>query len=344
MVKAAHEDRPSLRAELLRLAAQGYETSKMLQDAAECWREAGEHGRAADAFVSIERFSEASECLRAAGRYGEALAMYELWQERLHRSDVVERLRCLLGQSTCHLLRATAEPPGAEARTASRRVMQSARELLKAARRDKGSQSVPCFVVLAEHGQRVGRQDLVHEGYELALHRLRGPGHRGEWREICRAYLRAVSPSGDRLLVQSIEQRLAEAQDDLPRSRNDDPSTRLASLLSRCEREQGQWVQDLPDARAEEAPPLFSHYFVCIESLPPFVSRGAIVTGESWQSARTWKVLHGYTLSADAIVHIKDSRLSYLGSRWDPVFLDLAEELHKTEADVLLHYRSREEC
>jgi len=206
-----------LRLELLRRAAVGYEQVGQWREAAECWAEMGQLGRAGQLYARSGDLGLAAQTFLVARRYAEGLALYQAWEERLSSGDVVQRVRAVLGQAACHFLGA-GEGAGLSV-GAGREQYQRARVLMEQAviaNRPSPIQIARCWVALGEYGELVGRCDLVEAGYEGALRWYAGTAVAEEKVAAGRAYLAALRGWGDRSLLLSVEERLAEGIEELP--------------------------------------------------------------------------------------------------------------------------------
>jgi formylglycine-generating enzyme required for sulfatase activity len=205
---AAEED--WLRRELLRRAAADFERAELWADAADCWADLGEPARAGELYRRGGDVGRAAEALLTAGRYADGLALYRAWEGQLLSGDAVNRVKALLGQAACHLLGAARGRDGGLTAAAGREAYRQARALLNGAAEGGPGTVARCWAALGEYGVRLGRYDLVQEGYEAALARCGdGPGPRDR-AVIGRAYLAAARARGDRLLCRTLEERLAE--------------------------------------------------------------------------------------------------------------------------------------
>ena len=138
-----------------------------------------------------------------AGRYPAALELYRNWEQQLAEADALNRIANWLGQSACHLL-------ATEDQTAGQALYRRAYALLVDESERASATAARCWHALADYGQRLGRYDLVEEGYEQALERCRDVPDPALAIEIHQAYLDAVRVHGDRLLARKLEERLAE--------------------------------------------------------------------------------------------------------------------------------------
>ena len=200
MINPTPAERRLLRRECLRRAGLNYEQAGLFLDAAECWVEYGEPGRAAECLLRVNDYAGAGDRLWDAGRYSEALEAYRQSRERLADDDVVGRVRALLGMSACwgRLERRSPE---------ARRLYREAHALIE---NDAGRQTVEssrCWALLGQYGHRMDRFDLVNVGYESALARLSGK-EAEERLSVAKAYRTAAAC--DRLLSKSLDVLIAE--------------------------------------------------------------------------------------------------------------------------------------
>ena len=204
---ATPEEQVLLRAEFMRRAALGFEEGKMWRDAAECWSSLGEHARAGELHARISDLGNAAMSQAGAGRYAGALDLYLQWESGLAKGDIVNRLRALLGQARCHFSGADPKKKmGTLSRKAGLEAYTRARVLLES-EDDRDSRTASrCWAALAEYGAEMNRYDLVMEGYELALECDNSA-------EIIRAYLSEARERDDRVLIRTLEERLAESEE-----------------------------------------------------------------------------------------------------------------------------------
>ncbi len=201
------EEEAWLRDELMRRAALGFEQAELWRDAAECWAALGEHGRAGELYARGEDLGAAASALLTPGRYAEALALYQRWEASLPEGDVVNRVQALLGQAACHLLGTSQGQTADElSRPAGQQAYRRARALMATEAQREGWTAARCYAALGEYGARLNRFDLAQQGYERALVHFEGTR---EKIEATQAYLDAVRVQGDRVLAQSLEERLA---------------------------------------------------------------------------------------------------------------------------------------
>ena len=208
-----------LRRELLRRAAECYAQAGSWSDSAECWLDLGDHQRAAAAYEQAGAIGRAASVLRAGGHYEAAFRLYADWESRLGADDVLGRLQSLLGQSSCHLLGARpGQRSGPLSVSAGRESWQRARRLLLSDAVTSGSLRIACWSALGDYGSVVGRYDLLQEGYERALSELDADSDANRSRMIVllRSYRDHVRGYGDRLLIVSLETRLAELGEGAP--------------------------------------------------------------------------------------------------------------------------------
>ena len=301
-----------LRAKLLGRAARLYEGEERWAEAARCRGERGEAHLAAELYLRAGDVGRAAEALLAAGRYAEALEQFRTWEKTLPETDVISRVRALLGQSACHQLAA----PAASVRRAAREAYRRARALIAGAAA-RGGPAARCWSALGEHGDRVDRYDLVHEGFEQALDAC---GERPWQRlEVARNYLSAAQARGDRLLSRDLEERLAEWGSPTEKLEVD-----LDVWKTEIEREAGAWLKRFKIDPSGEEPEQFRHLFICVRGYQ-YMARGAIVTGSSWHRANYafWNVLHGYRDTPKEISRIL-TYLAYLGPTWDSRYPQLS--------------------
>lgn len=157
-----------LRRELLRRAARGFEQAGAAADAADCLRQLGDTHAAATLLLRLGDWNAAAELLLTQGQHGDALLLFARWQASLSPHDRSGRVRTLLGQSVCHLLGSPQHEPFLS-RAEGRRDYRAARLLLGETARLPPRMAAECWAALGEYGGRLGRFDLLHEGYERAL-------------------------------------------------------------------------------------------------------------------------------------------------------------------------------
>ncbi len=204
------EEEVWLKAELLRRAASRFEQAEMWRDAAECWADLGQPGRAGELYARGGHLHLAAPALLAAGRNAEALDLYRTWETSLPASDLPNRVKALLGQAACCLLPPPPEGSGPVlSEVEGVRAYRQARALLEAAQEQDHLAAARCWTALAEYGHQMGRFNLLHEGYELALAHYEKTAAVAEKIATGRAYLAAARDWNDRLVVQSLEERLA---------------------------------------------------------------------------------------------------------------------------------------
>lgn len=203
---------------LFRRAAIAYEQAGLRREAADCWAEAQETGKAVELYLLEEDYVRAAPLLLAAGRYQEALRMYDMWEEVLLQSadypgpSTDHRVQILLGQSACLLSLKRNGSDTEKARKKYRAVRQLIEEIDAFGEKEKTAGrfsflAAKYWELLAGYAVIVGRNDLIQLGYENALVRY-GEPHNEERVRALRAYIEAVAEN--RLLVAELETRLAE--------------------------------------------------------------------------------------------------------------------------------------
>jgi formylglycine-generating enzyme required for sulfatase activity len=217
------EEEPWLQAELLQRAAVRFEQVEMWRDAAECWTDLGEQGRAGELYVRSGDTQLAAPALLTAGRYIEAIELYQAWEADLSETDVLNLVKALLGQASCHLLGASASDQMLSksssqesvqkrqllSRQAGQKCYRRARTLFENEKGLDRLTTARCWAALGEYGIRLDRFDLVHEGYETALTYYEETAAKTEKIDVCQSYLTSVFSFGDRSLKQNLEERLA---------------------------------------------------------------------------------------------------------------------------------------
>jgi tetratricopeptide (TPR) repeat protein len=181
-----------------RQAALNFEAVQRYRDAAECWEEAGEVDRALALLLQHQDPATAARLLWKRDRYREALDCYQRWLEQIAPTDVTAMVQAHLGVAACC-------DRLDEAFDRRQTHYHQARTALEAADLPAPARAT-CWRALGEYGNRVGRWDLIHLGYEQALRYL--AGDRRTVPEVLREYLEAVS--GNRLLEQRLREQLAE--------------------------------------------------------------------------------------------------------------------------------------
>jgi tetratricopeptide (TPR) repeat protein len=193
-------ERDWLAKDCLRRAAFNFEQAEVLQEAAHCWREAGETSKAVELYLLLDDYEHSAALLAASGRYTEAQSHYEQWLRVLRPDDAVGRVTALLGIALC-LVRV-------KSTQAARGSYRRAREIIESesAPRDALT-SGRCWEALGEYGRHIEREDIVQVAYENALAHY-GRVYGGERVRAARAYLSAVEDN--RLLAEDLNERLAE--------------------------------------------------------------------------------------------------------------------------------------
>jgi tetratricopeptide (TPR) repeat protein len=209
----------------LRRAAFQFEQAQVWQEAAHCWREAGETNKAAELYLLLDDYEHAAALLVAAGRYTEAQSQYEQWLSALRPDDAVGQVTAHLGIALC--LTRLKSPH------AARGHYRTARAIIEADNvpRDRLTQG-RCWEALGQYGLRAEREDIVQVAYENALASY-GRQHHGERLRAAQAYLSAVKEN--RLLAEDLSGRVAEwlAEQLLAPPRKEDEPGRFAAFVAR---------------------------------------------------------------------------------------------------------------
>ncbi len=200
-------DGSMLRGELLRRAADGFAEAEQWQAAGRCRAEQGELDQAAELYLRAGDHGHAAALLLSDKRYQEALAQYLAWQETLDETATLEQVQALLGQAACHLLGARLGDPNLSQAEGQGLVAQ-ARTVLDNPGQVGGGPA--CWVALGRFGTTIGRLDLVQEGYERALDLLGEGGNDRQKIEIAETFQKAMADSRDQSLHRSLAQRIAQ--------------------------------------------------------------------------------------------------------------------------------------
>lgn len=331
-------EEPVLRTELLRRAAVGFEQAGQLSDAAECWRDAGEPIRASEMHVRNGDLGRAAEQLLAAGRHHEALQLFQAWEKGLLEADVANRVQALLGQAACHLLgtaerqanccQNTTEAAIELSLRSAREIQSRAQGLILTTSKSNRPAANRCWETLGEFGKTVGRQDLLQTGYEEALRGYELGAWMREKVKAGRAYLEAARTMGDLGLIHHWEEQVAEWGFMSKRSALLNAASELYTLdplKADVVTNAGKWVGEFGIETSGNEPPQFRHYFI-VMSGSEWLARGSIVTGNKWDrsSIPGWRVVHGWG-KADGEWYEHVDHVSYLGPKWDPLFVALSE-------------------
>lgn len=209
----------------LRRAAFQFEQAEVWEEAAHCWREAGETNKAAELYLLLDDYEHAAALLVAAGRYAEAQAQYEQWLSTLRPDDAVGQATARLGIALC-LTRLKSQHAARNHYRAARAIIET-----ENSPRDRLTQG-RCWEVLGQYGLRVEREDIVQVAYENALASY-GQPHHGERLRAAQAYLSAVKDN--RLLAEDLNGRVAEwmAEQPIAPPRKEDEPGRFAAFIAR---------------------------------------------------------------------------------------------------------------
>jgi len=189
-----------LRGELYRRAAFHFEKCGNMLEAAECLASAGENARAAEIYLESKDQAKAAPLLLKEGRYAEALACYRNRLEGLPENAVENRVTAMLGISACLKLMKQ------DHRT-SREMYHRARRIIEDEDERDSVLTAKCWEALGAYGIALGRDDLIHVGYEKALKCHEETNHQGRL-ETSRQYLESIREN--RLLAADIENRIGE--------------------------------------------------------------------------------------------------------------------------------------
>ncbi len=189
-----------LACELFRRAAFHLEKCDKMQDAAECWAEAGENARAAEIYLQANDQAKAAPLLLAQGRHAQALACYQGWLNHIAEDAVETRVTAMLGISACLKLMK-------KDRLTAREMYRRARRFIEDGNGRAANSSAKCWEALGAYGTVLARNDLIYVGYEKALACYEA-SHYDQRLKTARKYLKAVSEN--RLLAADIENRIAE--------------------------------------------------------------------------------------------------------------------------------------
>jgi tetratricopeptide (TPR) repeat protein len=210
--------REELAREMFRRAAWHFESVGMRTDAAECWAEAGDHGRAAAALSEAGDVDGAGLALLRGGQYEAARAHYEEWLSRLPEGPSPERAAALLG------VWASLTGKGRASATVGRWNLEARRIIDRA---DGPPESVAqLWETLGRYGAAAHRSDLVTVGYEMAL-RLFGDAHPDERLRVARAYRAEVEDN--RVLRLDLDARIDQWTAEVEDTDDPEPPYRLRS-------------------------------------------------------------------------------------------------------------------
>ena len=186
--------------ELNRRAGYHFERCGRLEDAAACYADAGDAGRAAELYLRIDAPQRAAPILMKQKRYGEALQIYRRWLEASEGQSPEHRAKAHLGVSACLTLMKK-DPETA------RSMYASARKIVEDETGRSPLEVAKCWQALGEYGATLGRHDLLYIGFETALARY-GKAHNRQRIDAAMNYLEMAS--NNRLLALDLANRIEE--------------------------------------------------------------------------------------------------------------------------------------
>ncbi len=296
-----------LRSELLRRAASGFEQVQNWRDAADCWAELGESQRASELYARGGDLHQAAHALLHAGHYAAALDRYRTWETKLPETDLLNRIRALLGQAACHHLGSRQQPSDPDCTIqAAHAAYRQAYELIQTATNHHPLTAAAGWRALGDYGVWLHRSDLIQTGYEQALHHLPATARRDQL-AIGRAYLAALRTLDDHLLHRQVEERLAEWGEEETVTETSTPPS-YEELVARSQ--QIRLLHTLEEHTSR----------VCSVAFSP--NGRLLASGSNDRTVRLWEVasgqvvrtLEGHTWLVNSIAFSPDGRLLASGS------------------------------